>query len=54
MMKSLEQFIEFQTISGLHQKQPRYLEECRRGANFLRTLFRQLGADARLVGPLIS
>ena len=45
MLYALEKWIAMPTVSGV----PSQLEECRRGAKFLKAVFQQLGAEARLI-----
>ncbi|KAF9289748.1 hypothetical protein BGZ68_008712 [Mortierella alpina] len=45
MLFALEKWIAMPTVSGV----PSQLEECRRGAKFLKAVFQQLGAEARLI-----
>ncbi|RYP78757.1 hypothetical protein DL771_000424 [Monosporascus sp. 5C6A] len=45
MITSLREFVSFKTVSSL----PEYAEDCRRGASFLRTLFKKLGGEAELL-----
>ncbi|KAF9584930.1 hypothetical protein BGW38_004625 [Lunasporangiospora selenospora] len=45
MLYALEKWIAMSTVSGV----PSQLEECRRGAKFLKAVFQQLGAEARLI-----
>lgn len=45
MISSLREFVSFKTISS----RPEFAEDCRRGASFLRTLFRKLGADVHML-----
>ncbi|KAI1341134.1 glutathione degradosome [Xylariaceae sp. FL0016] len=56
MITSLREFVSFKTISS----RPEYSEDCRRGATFLRTLFKKLGgtvdmlsADEQLHHPVV-
>ncbi|KAI5866075.1 glutathione degradosome [Durotheca rogersii] len=45
MITSLREFVSFKTISS----RPEYAEDCRRGASFLRTLFKRLGGDVEML-----
>ncbi|KAI8977252.1 WD40-repeat-containing domain protein [Mycotypha africana] len=45
MLYVLEKWIAMRTVSG----DPRYMEECRRGARFLKNVFQQLGAVSRMI-----
>lgn len=45
MIKSLQEFVAFKTISS----KPEYAEDCRRGATFLRTLFKKYGAQTEML-----
>ncbi len=45
MITSLREFVSFHTVSAL----PEFAEDCRRGASFLRTLFKKLGGEAELL-----
>ena len=45
LIKSLEEFVSFKTISS----RPGHAEDCRRGATFLRTLFRKHGAHTEML-----
>ena len=45
MITSLREFVSFKTVSSL----PEYAEDCRRGASFLRTLFKKHGGEAELL-----
>lgn len=45
MLTSLREFVSFKTISS----RPEYAEDCRRGASFLRGLFKKLGADVDML-----
>ncbi|CAJ2505791.1 Uu.00g131850.m01.CDS01 [Anthostomella pinea] len=45
MITSLREFVSFKTISS----RPEYAEDCRRGATFLRTLFKKLGGDVEML-----
>ncbi|KAG0345829.1 hypothetical protein BG004_002995 [Podila humilis] len=45
MLYALEKWIAMPTVSGV----PSQLEECRRGAKFLKAVLQQLGAEARLI-----
>ncbi|KAL8285851.1 hypothetical protein RB601_005981 [Gaeumannomyces tritici] len=45
MFKSLQQFVSFKTISS----RPEYAEDCRRGATFLCSLFKRLGAEVEML-----
>ncbi|KAI0133713.1 WD repeat-containing protein [Xylariales sp. AK1849] len=45
MISSLREFVSYKTISS----RPEYAEDCRRGATFLRTLFRKLGGDVQML-----
>lgn len=45
MITSLREFVSFKTVSSLSE----YAEDCRRGASFLRTLFKKLGGEAELL-----
>jgi len=45
MIYALEKWIAMPTVSGA----PSQLEECRRGAKFLKAVFQQLGAESRLI-----
>lgn len=45
MVVALEKFVAIPTVSA----DPAYREECRRGAKFLRALFKELGAETKLV-----
>jgi di- and tripeptidase len=44
LIKSLQEFVSFKTISGKHD----HAEDCRRGATFLRTLFKKYGAQTEM------
>lgn len=46
MVRSLEELVAFRTVSA----DVRYVEDCRRGATFLRQLFKRFGADAKVLG----
>jgi hypothetical protein len=41
----LEKWVAMRTVSG----NPKYTEECRRGARFLKNILQQLGAHSRMV-----
>ncbi|KAI1073791.1 glutathione degradosome [Whalleya microplaca] len=45
MITSLREFVSFKTMSS----RPEYSEDCRRGASFLRTLFKKLGGDVEML-----
>ncbi|KAH8667078.1 beta-Ala-His dipeptidase [Xylariales sp. PMI_506] len=45
MISSLREFVSYKTISS----RPEFAEDCRRGATFLRTLFRKLGGDVHML-----
>ncbi|KAG0002902.1 hypothetical protein BGZ79_002102 [Entomortierella chlamydospora] len=45
MLYALEKWIAMPTVSGV----PSQLEECRRGAKFLKSVLQQLGAESRLI-----
>lgn len=45
MLYALKKWILLRTVSG----KPKYLEECFRGAKFLKNVFIQLGAESELV-----
>jgi di- and tripeptidase len=45
MLYVLEKWIAMRTVSG----NPKYMEECRRGARFLKNILQQLGAVSRMV-----
>jgi di- and tripeptidase len=45
LLKSLQEFISFKTISS----RPDHAEDCRRGATFLRTLFKKHGAQTEML-----
>lgn len=45
MLYALEKWIAMPTVSGV----PSQLEECRRGAKFLKAVLQQLGAESRLI-----
>jgi di- and tripeptidase len=45
LIKSLEEFVSFKTISA----RPDHAEDCRRGATFLRTLFKKHGAQTEML-----
>ncbi|ORY61771.1 uncharacterized protein BCR38DRAFT_39305 [Pseudomassariella vexata] len=45
MISSLREFVSYKTISS----KPEFAEDCRRGATFLRTLFRKLGGDVEML-----
>ncbi|KAF9916813.1 hypothetical protein BX616_002734 [Lobosporangium transversale] len=45
MLYALEKWIAMPTVSGI----PSQLEECRRGAKFLKAVLQQLGAESRLI-----
>ncbi|KAK4514768.1 60S ribosomal protein L17B [Mucor velutinosus] len=45
LLRILEKWISIRTISG----QPQYLEECRRGAKYLKNIMQQLGATSQLI-----
>ncbi|KAI8330555.1 hypothetical protein BD560DRAFT_416277 [Blakeslea trispora] len=45
MLYVLEKWIAMRTVSGNHE----YLEECRRGARFLKNVLQQLGAMSRMI-----
>ena len=45
MVKSLEEFVSFKTISS----RPDHAEDCRRGATFLRKLFKKHGAQTEML-----
>ncbi|KAM3583335.1 hypothetical protein VKS41_004248 [Umbelopsis sp. WA50703] len=45
LLYALEQWISLPTVSG----DPKYLDECRQGARFLKSVFKQLGADSRMI-----
>ena len=44
-MNSLERFVSYPTISS----KPEYAQDCRRGASFLRSLFKSFGAETELL-----
>ncbi|KAL9544998.1 hypothetical protein MBANPS3_007346 [Mucor bainieri] len=45
LLHILEKWVAIRTISG----QPQYLEECRRGAKYLKNIMQQLGATSQLI-----
>jgi di- and tripeptidase len=45
LVKSLQEFVSFKTISG----KPDHAEDCRRGATFLRALFKKYGAQTEML-----
>lgn len=45
MLYCLEKWIAMRTVSG----NVKYMEECRRGARFLKNILQQLGAVSRMV-----
>ncbi|KAM0809711.1 putative Peptidase M20 dimerization domain-containing protein [Seiridium cardinale] len=45
MISSLREFVSYKTVSS----RPEFAEDCRRGATFLRALFRKLGADVQML-----
>ena len=45
LVKSLQEFVAFKTISS----RPDHAEDCRRGATFLRTLFKKHGAETEML-----
>jgi di- and tripeptidase len=45
LIKSLQEFVSFKTISS----RPDHAEDCRRGATFLRTLFKKHGAETEML-----
>ncbi|KAI6711758.1 hypothetical protein JHW43_005710 [Diplocarpon mali] len=45
LLKSLQEFVSFKTISS----RPDHAEDCRRGATFLRTLFKKHGAQTEML-----
>jgi di- and tripeptidase len=45
LIKSLHEFVSFQTISA----RPHHAEDCRRGASFLRALFKKYGAHTEML-----
>jgi di- and tripeptidase len=45
LFKSLQEFVSFKTISS----RPDHAEDCRRGATFLRTLFKRYGAETEML-----
>jgi di- and tripeptidase len=45
MLYCLEKWVAMRTVSG----NPKYMEECRRGARFLKNILQQLGAVSRMV-----
>ncbi|KAI9269351.1 hypothetical protein BY458DRAFT_187021 [Sporodiniella umbellata] len=45
MIHVLEKLVSIRTVSG----SPRYMEECRRGARFLKNVLQQLGAVSRMI-----
>ncbi|KAI9032812.1 WD40-repeat-containing domain protein [Phycomyces nitens] len=45
MLSTLEKWISMRTVSGI----PKYSEECRKGARFLKNLFQTLGAQSRMI-----
>ncbi|KAI1403959.1 glutathione degradosome [Hypoxylon fuscum] len=45
MITSLREFVSFKTVSS----RPEFAEDCRRGASFLRSLFKKLGADVDML-----
>lgn len=45
LIKSLQEFVAFKTISS----RPDHAEDCRRGATFLRTLFKKYGAQTEML-----
>lgn len=47
MLYCLEKWIAMRTVSG----NVKYMEECRRGARFLKNILQQLGAVSRMVIP---
>lgn len=44
-MHVLSKWVSIRTVSG----NPKYLEECRRGARFFKNILQQLGANSQLV-----
>ena len=44
LLDSLRQFVSFRTVSSM----PDYAEDCRRGASWLRNLFKRFGADTEM------
>lgn len=50
MLYVLEKWIAMRTVSG----NPKYMEECRKGARFLKNILQQLGAVSRMVTPLYN
>lgn len=49
MLYVLEKWVAMRTVSG----NPKYMEECRRGARFLKNILQQLGAVSRMVSSEI-
>ncbi|KAI1814262.1 WD domain-containing protein [Poronia punctata] len=45
MITSLREFVSYKTVSSW----PEYAEDCRRGASFLRSLFKKLGGDVEML-----
>ncbi|RCH87437.1 hypothetical protein CU098_007221, partial [Rhizopus stolonifer] len=45
MLYVLEKWVAMRTVSGSHE----YMEECRRGARFLKNILQQLGAHSRMI-----
>ena len=45
LLDSLRQFVSFRTVSSM----PDYAEDCRRGASWLRNLFKRFGADTEML-----
>lgn len=45
MIASLREFVSYKTVSSW----PEYAEDCRRGASFLRSLFKKLGGDVEML-----
>ncbi|CAO3673109.1 unnamed protein product, partial [Umbelopsis vinacea] len=45
LLYALEQWISLPTVSG----DPKYLDECRQGARFFKSVLKQLGADSRMI-----
>jgi di- and tripeptidase len=45
LIKSLAEFVSFKTISS----RPDHAEDCRRGASFLRALFKKYGAQTEML-----
>ena len=50
IFKSLREFISFRTVSS----RPEFSEDCRKGATFLRVLFKRLGAQVQILSSVSS